>query len=248
MGTSIVVRQRVNEMLNSTLAEILTLPDEQAATKLDARVRAYDTIELLNEGSYLDIGRIAHEMQQKDKWQYVTDPSTGEPCASFNAWSKSCPSSCRAKIWAAKTLFEDLSADLRPEQLDGVPRGKLKVLRQLSSSVRVKDEVLEAARNKKTSVADFRKLISDNEPDQHIDQLVDKKFHFEVSAWTNIQASIEHKKAEFKDNTGISDEEALEYICADYEELINAPKHDEPAPPVVDATPEFDEFFPGEDE
>jgi hypothetical protein len=212
MGTSVIAKQRLFDLVNSSLEVQIQLPDEQAAEKLDARVRVYDTIDFLNENSYIEIGRIAHEMDKRKLWQHVVNPKTGETCSSFNEWTKSCPSSCRAKIWAAKGTFEDLSVDLRPEQMDGVPRGKLKVLCQLSSKVRTDDEILKAAQDTKKSVSDFRKIIEEKEPEQLIEHLEPFKLNPTASQKTIYDGAVS-KAMGLGAKTR---EEAWEYVAQAY--------------------------------
>jgi len=143
------------------LSDDLALPDEQAASKLDFRMHLWTTVDDLAEGSYIERGIIASEIQKRELWKYLG-------FRNFNHWAYSKNLGSHGSIMEAKSDVLALGRDIEPPDLAGIPKRSIKVLRQLSSAIRRDKEILQAARDLPSE--EFVAKIGLEHPDQHIEQ------------------------------------------------------------------------------
>jgi len=147
--------------LTVPLADDLALPDSEAASKLDFRMHLWTTVDDLAQCSYIERGIIASEVQKRELWKHLG-------YRNFNHWANSKAAGSHGSIMDAKADVLALERDLKPSELSGIPKRSIKVLRQLSSSVRRDKDVLQAARD--LPPEDFIGMIGTEHPEQHIEQ------------------------------------------------------------------------------
>jgi hypothetical protein len=165
--SDIVRVQNAWDIVNTNLSDLIALPDVQAAPRLNERMALLDQIHKIHERSYSERGIIAREFERRKLWQHLVDPDTGQVFPNFTAWM-SCSDflGCRRVNFEAKKDMEGLE-DVPQAKLLDVPKGNIKVLKQLSTKVRNKPEILEAARNLPQNK--LLQKIEQEEPDQIIE-------------------------------------------------------------------------------
>lgn len=206
-------------ILTVNLADVMGLPDPEAATALNDRMLLYARIERIRERSYAEVGIIAREVERRQLYRHLIDPETGESFPHFTAWASSINFlACRRTTFEAKRVLASLE-DVPTEKLLEVPRGNLHVLTQLSTAVRNDPAILEAARTLPRE--QFEEKVEREQPFQHIEARHPVKFHFGrsqrkvIEEW--IAYAIEHDKAG-------SQEEAVAWAC---EEALDNARLDE---------------------
>ena len=136
------------------------MPDDLAAFGLDKAIRE---LEALYKRGFVLRGLICLEVKRRALWRFVSDYEG--PYHSFEDWvTKACPHS-RSDCFAAMKAAEDL-ADIPVEELAGISGVNIRVLQSLSSSVRTRPEVLEAAQN--LPEKQFVAHVAEHFPDMHI--------------------------------------------------------------------------------
>lgn len=159
------VRARTSlEVVRGDLLAIIGLPDPEAADALNIRFSAWMQVE---KRSYAERGIICREFDRRELWRHLTDPDTGLPLPNFSAWM-----SCSLFLGCRRTNFEAKAdvlalADVPDEQLLGVEKENLKVLKLLSTAVRNDPDVLEAARTLPREA--FEEKVEREQPHQHIE-------------------------------------------------------------------------------
>lgn len=216
MVTALVTDKQLSSLVKDRLTEILGWPDETAAEAINNRIKAYNAADhLLSEKSFSEFGRMAYAVQTRGLWKLLDDKD-GKPFKSFNNWAKSFEKVCRAKLFESKKVYEELRDDLSDEEMDGISRGNLKTLLLIPSNKRSEVDVLEAARNQEPK--EFHNYANTQSPDLHLG----KKTTWKLSP-TEDQLEIYHStldtfKGNYRDEGGLSDEDALEYLMNDYSE------------------------------
>jgi hypothetical protein len=160
--------------LATNLADVISLPDAEAALRLNVRMAAYEQLDRAYERSYAERTVIVREFERRSLWRYLTDPETGQPFPHMTAWL-----SCSDFLGCRRTNFEALRdakllADVASDKLIDVPKGNLKLLTQLSPAVRGKADVLEAARTLPREA--FEEKVETEHPLQHIERRQPMKF------------------------------------------------------------------------
>lgn len=144
------------------MTDYTQLEDSEAERAIFAHMRNIDKSERLN---YAAKGLLAREVEDRGLWKLHEDPSTGLPCRSFNRWVMvACPyghSSVRGALAYIRVLRDIPDADLAE-----IPPSNFPTMKMLSTAVRAKTEVLEAAKTQKAEV--FVETLRRTEPDQHV--------------------------------------------------------------------------------
>jgi hypothetical protein len=161
------VRARTFDVMAVNLADIMALPDAEAAPALNDRMGALDLVHKIHERTYAETGIIAREFERRKLYEHLIDPDTDRPFPNFTSWA-SCSNflACRRIIFESKRDM-DLLNDIPSDKLLDVPKSNIKVLTQLSTHVRNDQSVLDSAKNLPQNKF-LAKLEKDN-PDQHIE-------------------------------------------------------------------------------
>lgn len=168
------------QCLYRSLDKIVSLPDAEAATMLEARLRVWDDIDQLHERSYSERGLIAREFERRQLWRHLGYDS-------FSAWMSSGDLGCRSVNYESKRDMEALS-DLPAEVLVEVPRNNVKTLLELSTRVRRREDIQLAARTMKNP--EFLAKISQEHPDQHLEGRKMLRFNPERSGARIVEEAI----------------------------------------------------------
>lgn len=216
-------------VMQLTLPDLINQADPEAAESLNGRMALLDMIEKAHEISYSQRIVIIREFEKRSLWKYLTDPMVGEAFPHLTAWLSSGFVGCRRVSFEAKRDGA-LLAEMDATQLLGVPKGSLKVLIGVSTSVRNLPDVLEAA--KAGDDALLEKLEKDH-PEQHL--TARKRLIFSpgrseakvIEAW--IAYALEHDLAGTKEEALVrACECALDQALLD-EELAAMPTEEVPA-------------------
>ena len=130
---------------NTNLEESLAKSDEQAANELNRRVKAYGVVSDQYALAFPELGVIALEYQKRKLWNYVVNGITGKPFSSFDDWASHCHESCRATIYAAKSLVERVSQNIPTRIIVKIPKDALYTVSQCSAETQKKVSVQKAA-------------------------------------------------------------------------------------------------------
>ncbi len=189
-------------ILSTNLADLLHLPDAEAAERLNERLGVLDQIQRFHERSYVERGIICREFERRKLWQYLTDPETGQSFPHFTAWM-SCSDflGCRRTNFEAKADIKELEKDIDAAALIDVKKDNIKVLKQLSSHVRKQPAIVAAA--KQLPPREFEAKVEREQPLQHIE--IRKPLRFSpprsaakvIEEW--IEYAIEHELAGSRD-------------------------------------------------
>lgn len=189
------------EAIHRNLADVIALPDPEAAESLNERMAAIVQIDRLHERSYGERIIITREFERRHLWQHIEDPDTGQPFPHLTAWL-----SCSDYLGCRRVNFEALRdgkmlADVPADKLLDVPKGNLKVLAQLSTAVRNQPDILEAAR--KLPQDEFLEKVEKEQPLQHIERRTPMRFSPGRSWAKTIEQAIawalEHGIADSRD-------------------------------------------------
>lgn len=145
-----------------SLIHIRAMPEEQAATLLDGRLRALESIW---KRSFAERGLILIEMQERKLWRFLVT-SDGLQYGSFEAWVVAAAPQSRSDCFAAMRVIRELK-DVPVAELSQMPRCNLSLMQGLSSGVRQQPEVIEAA--KTLPEREFVAKIQADFPAQHIE-------------------------------------------------------------------------------
>lgn len=203
------------EVLSVNLSDVLALPDKEASIALNDRMLVHAQVERIYAKSFAEVGIIAREVERRQLYQHLINPSTGEPFAYFSDWANSVKLiSSRRTIFASKRVLSMLE-DVPAEKLIDVPKANLHTLTQLSTAVRNDPEILEAARTLPREK--FEEKLEREQPHQHIEVHSPMKFHFGRSQRKAIEAWVEYAMSH---NLAGTREEAVAWACE--EALDNA--------------------------
>jgi hypothetical protein len=178
---------------------------DKEAEKLGARL---DT-------DFVRTGIVMHKICEYDRWRSLTDPKTGQPFRTLEAWVTLRFGAGRSTAFAARNLYRALKEAVPDTVLFHSEIGSLKVLRKLPSSAQKNPEIQEMATQSTTS--EFQAEMHKRYPDHLKD---------EQTTWclrpTISQAEVYDRFIEdvvetlAKTMPRMSREEAFEYFCADY--------------------------------
>lgn len=177
------------EIVSTNLADLLALPNDQAAIRLNERLSALDFIHRIHERSYGERAVIIREFERRKLWAELLDPDTGVKFTSLTAWL-SCSDflGCRRVNFEAKKTGEMLS-DVPAEKLIDVPKGNIHVLTQLSTQVRNDPTILEAART--LPQKQFLEKLEREQPLQHVEVKGDFRFSPGRSGAKTVEEAIQ---------------------------------------------------------
>jgi hypothetical protein len=179
----------VYNLLSIPLERFIKKADGEAAFFLHHRMRAFDWMDEQRERSYAERGLIAIEFEKRKLWQYLDDPATKKPYTSFNAWASSRCNGARSVTFDAKRDLEALQ-DVPAAELRDIPKGNLKVLKQLSTAVRKEPAVLQAARSMTTP--QFLESIEKLFPEQHIESPIVVKVNAAPADASTFEEAIQY--------------------------------------------------------
>lgn len=182
-----------------------TLDLETQALLDDSRVREID--QQVRE-SWSELAAIAIRMRDRQGWKHL--PQKYE---SFDAWLlESCPT-CRATVYTGMGVFSVLSKDLDPKDIREMEIGNARLLAYevSSSKVRRDPEVIAAAKSGRHTKA-LRETVKRKFPDQHLEDVVEKKLHFTSSQWDIIELAFNNY---LQTDPKASLEVFFEAICAE---------------------------------
>lgn len=167
MTTALQVRDALATLrvLPLTLMDEISLPDAEAAERLNQRLALLDMIDAAHGISYSQRLVIIAEFRRRSLWKYLIDPMVGESFPHETAWLSSGFVGCRRVNFEAKLDAEKL-ADVSPGKLLDVPKGNIKVLTQLSTAVRNEPAILETART--ASEDELLDKVEREHPEQHL--------------------------------------------------------------------------------
>ena len=123
-------------------AFIGNLNDAPAATMLEACIRDLDGIE---KQVFAVRGRALLMMEERQLWKLLTDPATGIPWRSLDAWLASAAPHSRSDCYAALRAVRELQ-DVPFETLTQIPRCNVEHLSKAPARVRELPDVIEAAK------------------------------------------------------------------------------------------------------
>jgi len=166
--------------LSAKLETLLSLPDEECATALQARRRAWDEVDRLAPLSYGERGQIALAFERRALWSYVGFHS-------FDDWLSRGSDASRTTMYAAWRAARELEQDV--PDLAGIPRQTVNTMVGLSSNVRSDPETVAAA--KTMAPAEFEDHIATRHPDQHIERRTPMKFRTTQSQAAEIEQGIQ---------------------------------------------------------
>lgn len=182
-----------------------------AANILDGALRALDG---LAKRLFIERGLILLEVEARRLWEHLANPETGGPYRSFEKWVVTAADYSRRDCFYALAAAKELR-DIPVRELSQMPRCNIALMQTLSSGVRQKPDVIEAA--KTLPERQFVAKIQADFPSQHIEQRQPV-----VMAPDSVSAKFEEAIALAMRVEGCSTRgEAIEAIAANYIEEFN---------------------------
>jgi len=134
----------------------------EAATAMDGALRALDG---LSKRIFIERGLILLEVESRRLWEHLAD-ADGVPYRSFEQWV------CSAADYSRRDCFYALAAakelrDIPVRELSQMTRSNIEVMKTLSTGVRQKPEVIEAAKN--LPEKEFVAKVQADYPEQHLE-------------------------------------------------------------------------------
>lgn len=194
-------------ILSASLDDLLQLADPEAAESLNQWMGALKRVEEVYEVSYGQRLVIIRHFEERSLWRHLIDPDTDLAFPNLTAWLSSGFVGCRRVNMEAHRDAQALS-DLPSGKLIYVPKGSVKVLKLLSTSVRNDPEVLEAARTMKPE--EFEAKVERDHPMQHIESRRAVRFSLGRSQAKTVEKWIAYA---LEHDVAGSREEAIERAC-----------------------------------
>jgi hypothetical protein len=180
----------------------------QLAMEHDARMKELEERSVAAWSEMAEIAQLVHDNRE---WEVLG-------CTSFNDWLETSAPRSRALIYDHMKLLKCLNSDIPQTELRQMRPETAKVLRYLPSKMRKDPKVLEKA--KTLPAKEFTRQIQTEAPELHIERRLGTKYNFEASQKRTIEAAIQManilEAGQPLDEPMISDEVALEKICASY--------------------------------
>jgi hypothetical protein len=156
--------------------------DEVLAIETDARVREIDRV--VRE-SWSELAALSIRVRDRQLWALLSFHS-------FDEWLADAAPVCRATIYKGMGILSVLAKDLSPEEIAGIEIGNASILAYEVSSpaVRRDPEVIQAAKSGRHT-RKLRDVVMSKYPNQHLENIVEKKLVFSRSAWEKIEAAYE---------------------------------------------------------
>ena len=145
------------------LQEMRMWEEDEAATELDERIQV---IESQQRQSYVEIGLIVCEMEDRKLFRRIIDPGTAQPFTSLDRWIITRMKVCRSTAYAAKGAIRELR-DMPREQLEEMPRFAIEKARKLPPKRRQEPSVIEAL--KTSTEAELDEFIQKEIPEAHLE-------------------------------------------------------------------------------
>lgn len=175
-----------------------TLSPRERAEARDARVREFER----QFNDWVEIARCCIEVERDHDYKLLGFPS-------WHAWLLDAAPRSRSYIYLVVGRYKELIADIPEEELAQIPLGSAGVLRQLSPSVRRSSKIRQAAQSKP---AEFRKVLEQEYPGQHIEPLVECRLRFKLSFWEVFETAFEKYKLTEESATK---EEFIEFLVSE---------------------------------
>ena len=157
--------------------------------------------------SFSEAGIIAREVEDHQLWRQVPG------CTSFADFlHTACPWSF-STVYASLRAIRDLS-DIPDRDLSAIPASNIHTVRKLSTSVRAKPEVIEAAKTKKAD--DFIGYIRHEFPSQHLEARTVLRIALDQSQNEAVEEAI----ALSMERGAMTRAEALVDIAVDYKATV----------------------------
>jgi hypothetical protein len=168
-----------------------TLTAQERAEAHDSRVREINRI--VRE-SWSELAAICIQVRDRQEWKLLQCLTLDieRPFSSFDDWLLDAAPVCRATAYKGMGILSVLAKDLAPEEIAGIEIGNASILAyEVSSpSVRRDPEVIEAAKSGRHSKK-LRDVVMQKYPNQHLENIVEKKLVFSRSAWEKIEAAYD---------------------------------------------------------
>jgi hypothetical protein len=201
------VSRAPDELDDAKIRTLRSMPDAEAATVLDGRLRE---LERQYKRSFVERGLILLEVEQRELWKHILDAETQQPYESLDRWICGAATHSRSDCFAALKAVKELR-DVPTEKLLDMPRCNVGILQSLSSAVRKKPEVIKAAQE--MTAKEFTSTLQEHFPDQHKEQVqamhlaTEKTERNVIDHAIDIAIELEECK---------SREEAMTAICISY--------------------------------
>jgi hypothetical protein len=138
----------------TALQSLNEMPDEEAARKLDTRLRF---IEHQSKRTFLECGMILLNVQARELWRLVIDPLSGRPYKNLTKWVEGAAPRSRRDCFSALNIVKELK-DVPMEDLAEIPRCNMETLKLLSP--RERTDALAADDGKAIAVIEAAKKLS----------------------------------------------------------------------------------------
>jgi hypothetical protein len=174
--------------------------------------QAFERIRDLDEKdrvSYATRGRICSVVKKQMLHVQRINPETGEPYT-LSGWIRACSPWGYASSFAALRDFEALS-DIPSSDLVEMPESSIKILTQLSTSVRSQPSVIAAAKTQRSD--ELIGFIQRDHPDQHISSRHALRIVLDDDQHDAVEKTIQKAM----DRGAMSRAEALMDICLNYQ-------------------------------
>jgi hypothetical protein len=183
----------------------IRLTAKETAVAYDYRVREIDRV--VRE-SWSELASICIQVRDKALWKLLASSYD-----SFDAWLLDAAPVCRATVYRGMGVLSVLAKDLKPEDIAGMEIGNASILAYevSSSKVRRDPDVIEAAKSHRHS-RKLRDLVQTRYPEQHLEDVVEKKLKFTVSQWERIEAAYDsYRTVDEKARL----EDFIEWLCSE---------------------------------
>ena len=172
----------------ASIERLRALDAQTAAAILDARAIS---IVRRQERSFIELGMICAEMDERGLYAALMHPVTGQPYHSWAEWATTRLGESRSRAFAARAIYKQTHANVALEDLQEMSRQNLVQLAKLSPAVQ--REVVEAA---KTQTEDeFIRHVQTVAPQQHLTMPAKMVLRFEdEDAKTEFEDALEMAK------------------------------------------------------
>ena len=176
---------------------------------------------------YMRLGKFMDKMTDKEMplWAILTDPRTGRPFDSQEAWVTVRLRSQRATAFAARQLYRSLKDTVPDEVMAESEPGTLKVMATMPASAQRSKKIQELATS--SSVGEFTSMILKEYPNELHDKRVTWSLRPTLTQAAMYDRVIEKIQGYYSEaDTHVSREDALEYLLRDSEEQIDSAKEE----------------------
>lgn len=174
-------------------------PKERALAR-DSFVRDFER----RFSDWSEIARVCCEVERDKDWQLLGFKS-------YHAWLMEAAPRSRSYIYLVTGRYRELKDDFTDDELAQIDLDSTTTLRKLSSAVRRDPKVREAAKKKPR---ELRQVVIETHPEQHIEDVVEKTFKFESSAWDIIEQAFE-KWREEQENPNVGMATFFEWLVSE---------------------------------